>query len=99
MLEDMIRRIEGKYKEDGIWKTAEREEVRYTDKETGLEIGLEDFIRGREEGKAAKEYVTIFVSEGDTSDYWKATAANALRPLHQLIAMAKLRPDGVWDGD
>ena len=31
--------------------------------------------------------------------YWKPTAANAVRPLYQLIAMAQLRPDGVWDGD
>ena len=39
------------------------------------------------------------ISEGPCDDYWEATAANAIRPLHQLIAMAKLRPDGVWDGD
>lgn len=37
--------------------------------------------------------------EGDTDDYWETTAANAIGPLYQLIAMAKLRPDGVWDGD
>lgn len=32
-------------------------------------------------------------------DYWKATEGNAKRPLCQLLAMAKMRPDGVWDGD
>lgn len=32
-------------------------------------------------------------------DYWKATEGNAKRPLYQLLAMAKMRPDGVWDGD
>ena len=32
-------------------------------------------------------------------DYWTATEGNAKRPLLQLIAMAKMRPDGVWDGD
>ena len=37
------------------------------------------------------------ISEGDTSNYWYATAANALIPLYQLITMAKMRPDGVWD--
>ena len=32
-------------------------------------------------------------------DYWKATEGNAKRPLFQLIAMARMRPDGVWDGE
>lgn len=32
-------------------------------------------------------------------DYWTATEGNAKRPLTQLLAMAKMRPDGVWDGD
>lgn len=33
------------------------------------------------------------------TDYWEPTEGNAKRPLLQLLAMAKLRPDGVWDGD
>ena len=32
-------------------------------------------------------------------DYWKATEGNAKRTLFQLLAMAKMRPDGIWDGD
>lgn len=32
-------------------------------------------------------------------DYWLATEGNAKRALLQLIAMAKLRPDGIWKGD
>lgn len=32
-------------------------------------------------------------------DYWKATEGNAKIALHQLIALAQLRPDGVWKGD
>jgi len=35
----------------------------------------------------------------DVRGYWKPTTENALKPLYQLIAMAELRPDGVWDGD
>ena len=31
--------------------------------------------------------------------YWMPTKTNALKPLYQLIAMAQIRPDGVWDGD
>ena len=33
------------------------------------------------------------------ADYWKATEGNAKRPLMQLLAMAKMRPDGIWEGD
>ena len=39
------------------------------------------------------------INEGDSSDYWLPTAANALRPLYQLVALAKMRPDCIWDGD
>ena len=49
--------------------------------------------------KTIGEDYTEDISEGPCDDYWEATAANAIRPLYQLIAMAKLRPDGVWDGD
>lgn len=38
----------------------------------------------------------ITVSEGATGDYWQATAANAIKPLYQLIALSQMRPDGVW---
>lgn len=38
---------------------------------------------------------------GDDCDpnYWKHTEGNAKKPLLQLIALAQMRPDGVWDGD
>lgn len=39
------------------------------------------------------------LSDETDEDYWKATEGNAKRPLCQLLAMAKMRPDGVWDGD
>jgi hypothetical protein len=32
-------------------------------------------------------------------DYWKATEGNAKRALIHLLTMAKMRPDGIWDGD
>ena len=35
----------------------------------------------------------------EVTGYWKPTANNAIKPLYQLIAMAQMRPDGVWDGD
>jgi len=33
------------------------------------------------------------------ADYWKSTEGNAKRPLLQLIALAKMRPDGIFQGD
>lgn len=36
----------------------------------------------------------------DVSDnYWEATEGNAKRPLVQLLTMANMRPDGIWEGD
>lgn len=32
-------------------------------------------------------------------DYWVPTRENAIKPLYQLLTMAKMRPDGVWQGD
>ena len=34
-----------------------------------------------------------------SSDYWEATEGNAKSALCQLLAMAQMRPDGIWDGD
>ena len=34
-----------------------------------------------------------------SEDYWESTDGNAKRALLQLGAMARMRPDGVWDGD
>ncbi len=34
-----------------------------------------------------------------SNDYWTASAANAVKPIYQLLAFAELRPDGVWMGD
>lgn len=34
-----------------------------------------------------------------SGDYWESTEGNAKRALLQLAAMARMRPDGVWDGD
>lgn len=32
-------------------------------------------------------------------DYWAPTEGNAKQALTQLLALAQLRPDGVWQGD
>ena len=98
MLQDMIRRITEKYQEDGEWIITERTKTRYIDADTGEEINLlKDVIEGKRDYR--KEEYTVKVSEAPNDDYWEATAGNAIKPLHYLIAMAQLRPDGIWDGD
>ena len=32
-------------------------------------------------------------------DYWKPTEGNAKRALTQLLALATMRPEGIWHGD
>lgn len=34
-----------------------------------------------------------------SENYWEATEGNAKLALMQLVALAQLRPDGVWHGD
>ena len=97
ILENMIGRIEAKYKPEGEWLVTERKEMVMYDL-LGNKIADPMGAVLKEIPHTTKE-ITFTVSEGDTSDYWQPTAANAIRPLHQLIAFAQLRPDGVWDGD
>lgn len=97
ILEEMITHLEKKYKKNGEWIITKRNKTIYYD-ENGNEIdGMIAFIN--KITPVRKENIEIEVSEGDTSDYWLDTAANAIRPLYQLIALAKMRPDCIWDGD
>lgn len=32
-------------------------------------------------------------------NYWTPTEGNAKQALYQLLALAQMRPDGIWDGD
>lgn len=56
-------------------------------------------------GKAGAEAVPILergisaLSDETDPDYWNPTEGNAKRPLLQLLAFAKMRPDGVFKGD
>lgn len=45
------------------------------------------------------ERAILALGDETDKDYWKATKGNAKKPLCQLLAMAKMRPDGVWSGD
>ena len=100
LLNDMIKRIGEKYKVNGKWITTKRTGIRYKD-ERGKEIEAYDAIYrlANKDPFVTKEEYEYEVDEGNTEGYWEPTAAKAIRPLYQLLAMAQMRPDGVWDGD
>lgn len=102
MLMDMIEKIRQKYTdENGEWIETERRKTIY------LRDGKR--IPEREEIDAIlhhtydkKEEIKFMVNEGDMSNYWTATAANAIKPLMDMIVMAAdnmTEKDVVWDGD
>jgi hypothetical protein len=93
----MISAIKKKYKPNGEWIISKRKKTAYYDK-NDREIDRYDVIFGKTECVREDE-IEIEVNEGDTHDYWLPTAANALRPLYQLVALAQMRPDCIWDGD
>ena len=97
VLENMISVISDKYKKDAGWISTKRAKTIYYDEEGNELESILVFLK--QKIPAEEEIIEYEVNEGDTSDYWLATAANALRPLYQLLALAKMRPDCVWDGD
>ena len=97
VLENMISVIINKYKKNDTWISTKRTKTIYYDEE-GKELeGIEIFWKKKIPVK--EEIIEYEINEGDTSDYWFPTAANALRRLYQLIALAKMRPDCIWDDD
>lgn len=56
-------------------------------------------------GKTGAESIPILesaiaqLSDETSKDYWEPTEGNAKKALIQLLTMAKMRPDGIWDGD
>lgn len=99
MLEDMITKIIDKYKQNGDWITTKRDYVRNRDLNGNIvdpSFYFSEIMKGNKDLYTEETYVED-VYEGLTNDYWQPTAANALKPLYQLITMAKLRPDGVWE--
>lgn len=97
ILENMISVISDRYKKDDTWISTKRTKTIYYDEEGNEVEGILVFLKQKISAK--EEIIEYEVNEGDTSDYWLATAANALKPLYQLLALAKMRPDCIWDGD
>lgn len=101
MLTDMIVRITEKYQDkDGNWFVTKRRKSHYFDKD-GNEVA--DYLSGIFYGENYEVREEVYeVSEGDTSNYWEATAGNAIESLWNMIFIATdqmLNEDAVWDGD
>ena len=97
ILENMISSLKEKYKKDEDWISTKREKTIFLD-ENGKE--LDDPIDAIFKGiphEAKKVVVDRY--EGSNKNYWEPTAANAIKPLYQLLALAKMRPDCIWSGD
>lgn len=97
VLSNMIEKLEEKYKKASEWITVKRQiQVAYDEKGNAIE----DLLKAIESGiKYSWRDETVDWYEGPDSDYWRSTAANAIKPLYQLLALAKMRPDCIWDGD
>lgn len=99
MLNHIIEFIQQKYKKDGSWIATMHRKVRYIRNDTGEEVpSFAEYLELGSEKAHSEEYEEL-VDEGPNDDYWEPTAGNALKPIYQLLTMAQLRPDGIWDGD
>ena len=97
VLQNMISFLEEKYKKNDEWITTQREKRIFYD-EDGKEID-DPFIAILKGEKYRVEEIIVDCYEGSDKNYWNPTAANAIKPLWQLIALARMRPDCIWDGD
>lgn len=61
-----------------------------------------DGIRGLD-GMSGAESIPILekgiaqLGDDTDPDYWKSTEGNAKKALYGLLALARLRPDGIWE--
>lgn len=81
-----------------------KEGIRAIYNKTGLESIpiLEKAIQGIKDNefKLDAEEEAQYEKQGISKDsYWYPSKENAMRPLYQLLTFAKMRPDGIWDGD
>ena len=97
MLNDMVSRIRNKYYDGEEWITTDDTERKYFNS-NGQEIDFHTYLYLDENSRFVEEF-PVKKYEGETSNYWKPTAANAIKALLKLLAFAKLRPDGIWKGD
>lgn len=55
-------------------------------------------LTGAESVKVLQDAI-IKLGDDTDDDYWKPTEGNAKAALYHLLALAIVRPDGIWDGD
>lgn len=55
-------------------------------------------LTGAESIPVLKEAISK-LGDDVVENYWEPTEGNAKRALHGLLALAQMRPDGVWEGD
>ncbi len=97
MLEKIAENIKRKYMFGDDWVTSKRTKKIFLDKDGNSFHANE--VLDKQIDYVSTEEIEYEISEGDTSNYWNSTAANALKPVYQLIALAKMRPDCIWEGD
>ena len=56
-------------------------------------------MTGAESIPVLEKAISQLGNDVDENDYWNPTEGNAQRALYGLLAFAKLRPDGIWEGD
>ena len=54
---------------------------------------------GAESIPMLEKAISALGDDVDDSSYWNDTEGNAKRVLYGLLVFAKMRPDGVWDGN
>ena len=97
ILEKMIATLTNKYQQNGNWICTRREKILFLN-ENGDRV--EDPISARcNKEKINTKKIIVDRYEGVSTDYWAPTAANAIKPLYQLLSLGKMRPDCIWDGD
>ena len=97
ILENIIVTLTDKYKRDGDWICTKREKTLFFN-ENGDQIE-DPIIAWENKEQVNKKEIIVDRYEGVNTDYWEPTAANAIKPLYQLLSLAKMRPDCIWDGD
>lgn len=99
LLNELIKDIKDRYTdENGNWSKTTRVEKTWYYNEKKINM-LEAFELVTKDKKIKIKEEVIEIDEGDTSDYWKVTAANAYEAILELICMAKECPEGIWNGD
>ncbi|MDO4962232.1 MAG: hypothetical protein Q4E57_10370 [Eubacteriales bacterium] len=97
ILDEMITILLEKYKDGEEWVTTRRMEKQCFDM-AGNQV--EDPIYAFEHHiDVEMREIEVERYEGHNPNYWKPTAANAVKPLYQLKSLAQMRPDCIWEGD